>query len=167
MPISKKIRQYKKILSHKKHIGGAAKKIPKSNEFIIQTNYNGPLLTPELWRRFLNELRMGTGFNLTKTISTILNDPFLSICSSTIIIRTNYNPDLNLSFLENTIMISCDKNIPHYYAYKPHIINLIRQVVLKGDFDDTKGELVPLKVGINLFIQNGDVLEHEIISDQD
>jgi hypothetical protein len=165
MTISKKVRQYKKILSHKKHIGGAEKK-PKSNEFNIQTNYNGPLITPALWSRFLSELRMGTGFNLTNTISTILNDPFLSICRSTAIIRTNHNPHLNSSLLENTIMISCDKNIPHYYAYKPHIINLIRQVVLKGDFDHTKGELVPLKVGINLFIQNGDVLEHEIISDQ-
>ncbi len=161
---SKRNRLSKTNLSYKKHIAGGPK---KDNEFNIQTNYNGPLITPDLWRRFLSELRMGTGFNLTKTISTILNDPFLSICRSTAIMRTTHNPDLNLSLLENTIMISCDKNIPHYYAYKPNIIKLIRQVILKGDFDDTSGELVPLKVSINLFIQNGDVLEHEIISNED
>ena len=37
MTISKKVKLYKKILSHKKYIGGAEKK-PKSNEFNIKTN---------------------------------------------------------------------------------------------------------------------------------
>ena len=159
--ISKKIKSYKKFLSIKKQSAGCPP--IKNNEFNIETNYNGPLITPDLWRKFYGELRMGTGLNLTNTISTILNDPFLSVCKSTAIMRTNHNIHLNLSLMENTIMISCDKNIPHYYAYKPNVINLIRRVILIGDFDHTIGALVPLKVSINLFIKNGDVLEHHII----
>ena len=109
---------------------------------------------------------MGTGFNITQTISTILNDPFLSVCKSTAIIRNIINPDLDLVPLDNSIMISCDKTIPHYYVYKPHVIKLIKGVILRGDFDQTLGAFVPLKVGINLFIKNGDVLEHDIFSIQ-
>jgi hypothetical protein len=159
--ISKKIKSNKKFLSIKKQSAGCPPK--KNNEFNIETNYNGPLITLDLWRKFYNELRMGTGFNLTNTISTILNDPFLSVCKSTAIMRTNHNIHLNLSLMENTIMISCDKNIPHYYAYKPNVIKLIRGTILNGDFDHTLGALVPLKASINLFIKNGDVLEHDII----
>lgn len=162
--ISKKIRIYKKILSNKKRqIAGGPKK-PKDNEFNIEINYKGPLITANLWRQFSNEIRMGTGFNLSKTISTILNDPFLSVCRSTAIIRNIINTDLDLTPLENSIMISCDKSIPHYYLYKPNVINLIRGIILRGNFDLTIGSFVPLNVSINLFIQNGHVLEHDIIS---
>lgn len=165
--ISKKIRLYKKILSNKKklQIAGRPKK-PNDNEFNIQMNYNGPLITENLWRQFSNEMRMGTGFNLTKTISTILNDPFLSVCRSTAIMRNIINLDLDLTSLENSIMISCDKSIPHYYVYKPHVINLIRGIILRGNFDHTIGAFVPLNVSINLFIQNGDVLERDILSNE-
>jgi hypothetical protein len=154
MYISKKIRQYKKIVSNKKKQIAGAEKPTKSNEFNIQINYNGPLITPDLWRRLLNELRMGTGFNLTKTISSILNDPYLSVCRSTAIMRITANPEINLSLIENSIMISCDKNIPHYYVFKPHVIHLIQQVLLKYD------SLLDI---VNLFIQNGEIFEHEVI----
>jgi hypothetical protein len=161
MLISKKIRYNKKILSNKKQIAGRPQ---KDNEFNIEINYNGPLITKDLWRQFSNELRMGTGYNLTKSISEILNDPFLSVCRSTAIIRNVINPDLDLVPLDNSIMISCDKTIPHYYIYKPHVINLMKKLILRGNFDDTQGAFIPLKVGINLYIKNGDVLEHDIIS---
>lgn len=165
MPISKKVRHYKKILSHKKHIGGAGKK-PKSNEFIIQTNYNGPLITESLWRQFSTELRMGLGFSsLPRYIEDLLKDPYLTDCrcKSTAIVKTSFDPLLQLTSLENSIMISCDREIPHYYLFKPHVIKLIRAFVLRGDFDRTEQRLVPIEVGINLFIQNGQTLEHDVI----
>jgi hypothetical protein len=158
---SKKIRLYKKNLSNKKkHIAGAPEK--KVN---IEINYNGPLIPLDLWRRFLMELRMGTGYNLTKTISTILNDPYLTVCKSSAIVRITHNPDIKLSSIENSIMISCDEKIPHYYVFKPHLINLIKAVILRGEFDHELSTYIPLKTGINLFIQNGDELEHDVISD--
>lgn len=164
--ISKKIRLYKKMLSNKKlQIAGRPKK-PNDNEFNIQMNYNGPLITENIWRQFSNEMRMGTGFNLTKTISTILNDPYLTVCQSKAIIRVIPNPEINLSLMQNSIMISCDKEIPHYYAFKPHVINLIRAVIMRGEYDNTLNARVPLEGDVELFIKNGDVLERDIISNE-
>ena len=158
---SKKNRLFKNNLSYKKHIAGRPK---KENEFNIEINYNGPLITPNLWRQFFMELKMGTGFNLTKAISTILNDPYLTVCKSSAIMRFTFNQDIQLAPNENSIMISCDKNIPHYYVFKPHVIYLIRAIILKGEFDHAISSYIPLKTGIDLYIQNGDVLEHEMIS---
>ncbi len=158
---SKRNKLFKNNLSYKKHIAGRPK---KDNEFNIQINYNGPLILPDLWRQLLSELRMGTGFNLTRTISTILNDPYLTVCKSSAKMRITFNPDIQLSSMENSIMMSCDKNIPHYYAFKPHVISLIRAVIMKGYFDHVLSAYIPLKNDINLFIQNGDILEHDIIS---
>ena len=135
----------------------------KPNEFNIEINYRGPLITPELWCKFNTALRSSVGFNLTGMISELLRDPFLLVCKSTAIIRTNYNTDLNLSPMDNSIMISCDKNIPHYYVYKPNVIHLINKFVRIGNFDTELGVLVPLECAINLFIKNGANLEHHIV----
>lgn len=162
--ISKKNRLSKNNLSYKKQIAGGPK---KDNEINIEINYNGPLITPNLWRQFYMELRMRTGFDLTKTISTILNDPYITVCKSSAKMRFTLNPDIKLSSRENSIMISCDENIPHYYVFKPHVIYLIRGIILQGEFDHSISSYVPLKTGIELFIQNGDVLEHDIINYED
>ena len=163
MLISKRKKLCSKFVSANKQIAGRPKK-NKDNEFYIETNYNGPLITPDLWRQFYMELRMGTGFNLTKSISTILNDPYLTVCTSSAKMRFTFNPKIKLTSKENSIMISCDENIPHYYVFKPHLMYLIRAIILQGEFDHAISSYVPLKTGIDLFIQNGDVLEHEIIS---
>ena len=156
MKYSKKNRFIKK-----KSIKGG---LPKKNEFNIRINYNGPLIAETLWRQFSAELRMGLGFsNLPKYIEDLLKDPYLTDCKckSTAIVKTNFDPLLQLTSLENSIMISCDQEIPHYYLFKPNVINLIRHLFLKGD--RSLGESVPLEITINLFIQNGETLEHDYI----
>jgi len=158
MKISKKNK-----LNRKKSIKGG---FPKKNEFNIRLNYRGPLITESLWRQFSTELRMGLGFSsLPRYIEDLLKDPFLTDCrcKSIATIKTSVDPLLNLTSLENSIMISCDREIPHYYLFKPHIIKLIRTFVLRGEYDRTEQQLVPLETGINLFIQNGDTLEHDVI----
>jgi hypothetical protein len=139
----------------------------KDNEFNIQINYRGPLITPELWCKFSGALRTSVGYDLTSAISTLLNDRFLSVCKSTAKITTDHNKSLNLSAMDNSIMISCDKHIPHYYVYKPNVIKLIKQTVLIGNYDHILGVLVPLEGSINLFINNGGTIEHDIMSNED
>jgi hypothetical protein len=139
---------------------------PKKNEFNIRLNYRGPLITESLWRQFSTELRMGLGFSsLPAYIEDLLKDPYLTDCrcKSTALLKTMFDPLLQLTSLENSIMISCEREIPHYYLFKPHVIKLIRAFVLRGEYDRIEQQLVPLEVGINLFIQNGDTLEHDVI----
>lgn len=151
-----------RLIRKKSYKGG----FPKKNEFIIRINYRGPLITETLFRQFSTELRMGLGFNsLPRYIEDLLKDPFLTDCrcKSTAAVKTSFDPLLQLTSLENSIMISCDREIPHYYLFKPHVIKLIRAFVLRGEYDRTAQQLVPLEEGINLFIQNGDTLEHDVI----
>jgi len=150
---SKKIRKsrlYRKSkLSNKKYNGGAPK---LERRPITHIHYNGPNITPELFRRFLQEFRMG--YDVTANISKQLSDPYLVCKSNADISAIEHNSKLNLSQLDDSIMISCDITIPHYYLFKPHVVELIRRVILQGSSVHS----------VNLFINNAGFPSGEVIT---
>ena len=141
LQLSKKLRLLKKKkISNKKSNGGGSKKTKYQYNF--ELNYQGPKITFQLFQEFFFKFRLG--YNLTENISKFLSDPHLTeniskflsdphlICQSNTSYSTDvtHNIQLNLSPLENSIMISSNKSIPHYYLFKPHIIDLIQQLLL-------------------------------------
>jgi hypothetical protein len=121
--------------------GGAGKKA-SVKEYTVYFSYNGPHITPEAFRVFMREIRMG---------ACTLDKPDKSV------MVTFVQSTSSQSFVEpDAIIVSCDEKIPHYREIKKGIVALI------------KNEMFTKKVSgidsITLHIKNGDTEKDKKVS---
>jgi hypothetical protein len=122
--------------------GGAGKKKVPVKEYTVYFSYNGPHITPEAFRVFMREIRMG---------ACTLDKPDKSVMVTFV---QSTGPH---SFREpDSIIVSCDEKIPHYREIKKGIVALIKNNMFKKNVTEIDS--------ITLHIKNGDTEKDKKVS---
>jgi hypothetical protein len=135
-----RVRIVKRNKRHTMKKGGAGKKVPVK-KYTVYFSYNGPHITPEAFRVFMREIRMGV--SLDKPDKSVM----VTFAQST----------SSHSFVEpDSIIVSCDEKIPHYRDIKKGIVALIKNEMFTKKVNEIDS--------ITLHIKNGDTEKDKKVS---